>query len=80
MNSEQSERAIAGAYGSGVATGDCLHRAGSCLSRHGAINDFANVLSAETESSLSALVENIEQGTTAEIAVATVCVLGRHHD
>jgi hypothetical protein len=32
----------------------------------GAINDFANVLSAETEASLSALVESIEQGTTAE--------------
>ena len=41
----------------------------------GAINDFANVLSEQTEASLKTLVENVEQSTTAEIAVATVSTL-----
>jgi uncharacterized protein len=41
----------------------------------GAINDFANVLSEQTEALLKALIENVEHSTTAEIAVATVSSL-----
>ena len=38
----------------------------------GAINDFANVLTAAERDTLTRLVEEVEQATTAEIAVATV--------
>ncbi len=41
----------------------------------GAINDFAGVLSADEERALTALVEAVEDATTAEIAVATVTSL-----
>lgn len=41
----------------------------------GAINDFADVLSADEEQTLASLVADVEQATTAEIAVATVTSL-----
>lgn len=41
----------------------------------GAINDFAGVLTAEEERTLTALVERVEAATSAEIAVATVASL-----
>jgi uncharacterized protein len=42
----------------------------------GAINDFAGVLSPDTEAELSTLVAGVEKSTSAEIAVATVSSLG----
>jgi uncharacterized protein len=41
----------------------------------GAVNDFAEVLSEEQEATLTALLEKLEQDTTAEVAVATVTTL-----
>lgn len=41
----------------------------------GAINDFADVLTADEERALDQLVDDLEQATTAEIAVATVTSL-----
>jgi uncharacterized protein len=41
----------------------------------GAINDFANVLSASERQALTALAEDVERATGAEIAVATVASL-----
>ncbi len=38
----------------------------------GAVNDFAGVLTADEERALTALVQEVEDATTAEIAVATV--------
>ena len=42
----------------------------------GAVNDFADVLTPQTEAALVTLVEAVEKDTTAEIAVATVTSLG----
>ncbi len=42
----------------------------------GRINDFANLLDAEQEARLTAMVQEVEDETTAEIAVATVPSLG----
>ena len=44
----------------------------------GAVNDFANVLTAAQEQTLTDLVQGVEDATTAEIAVATVTDAGRH--
>ena len=41
----------------------------------GAVNDFADVLTAAQEQALTDLVEGVEDATTAEIAVATVTTL-----
>ena len=41
----------------------------------GSVNDFAEVLSQEEEATLTALLEKLEQDTTAEVAVATVTTL-----
>ncbi len=41
----------------------------------GAVNDFAEVMSEEQEATLTALLEKLEQDTTAEVAVATVTTL-----
>ncbi len=39
---------------------------------NGYVNDFANILSEETEASISSLAENIKDETSAEIAVVTI--------
>ncbi|MBU3911192.1 MAG: TPM domain-containing protein [Candidatus Omnitrophica bacterium] len=38
----------------------------------GYVNDYANILSYETKSTLSALMNNLEQKTTAQVAIVTI--------